>query len=336
MEKKMMYVAVAVVIVIIVAAVGAVLLLNKPAPSGPTAKIVLLQKTPGAVAYSPLNEQAVYNGSYPLSRYLYLYTNGIPNSTSSLYEWLSYIYNANTGEVDINNAGFYPLQTADHAAMVAQLSHGNTNSLSGDFKEGGSTTMAQLAVLWAAGFKNQTGHTVTISLGGSGVGISNFIGGTVDVAQSSRAMTATEKASAHAKGINVTEWKVAVDGISIIVNNANTVTTLTISQLEGLFNGTFTNWQQVGGTNTPVTLYGRDYNSGTWSSFKDLVLKNKENYSQSMLQANANALILPEVENDAGGVGYVGIGYAKEVAGTSSTAAMISMAMVMAAAGDDL
>ncbi len=335
MEKKMMYVAVAVVVVIIVAAVGAVLLLYKPAPSGPQAKIVLLQKTPGSIAYSPLDKQAVYNGSYPLSRYLYLYTDGIPNSTSSLYKWLSYIYNATTGEVDTENAGFYPLQTSDRNAMLAQLSHGNTNSLTGSFKEGGSTTMAELAVLWADGFKSQTGYTVTISLGGSGIGISNFIDGTIDVAQSSRAMKASEIQSAHAKGINVTEWKVAVDGISMIINNANTVTKLTISQLEGLFNGTYTNWQQVGGSNTPVTLYGRDYNSGTWSSFKDLVLTHGENYTQSMLQANSNALILPEVENDAGGVGYVGIGYAKAVAGTSSPAAMISTSMLMAAAFED-
>ncbi|MDD1770191.1 MAG: substrate-binding domain-containing protein [Methanomassiliicoccales archaeon] len=336
MDKKTMYVTVAVVVVIIAAAVGAVLLLNKGTASGPNAKVVLLQKTPGAHAYSPLDQEAVYNGSYPLSRYLYLYTDGVPNSTSSLYEWLSYIYSANTGEQDVANAGFYPLQSTDHMAMMTQLSHGNTRGPSGDFTEGGSTTMTEVANLWAAGFKTQTGHTVTLSAGGSGVGIGHFIAGELDVAQASRAMTAQEKATAISNGINVTEWKVAVDGLSIIVNKDNPVSTLTLVQLEGLFNGTYTNWNQVGGSNTPVTLYGRDEASGSYASFKDMVLVHKENYAASMLQANSNALILPEVENDVGGVGYVGIGYAKEASGQSGTAAQMSMALILAAAEVEL
>jgi len=336
MEKKMMYATVAVVIVIIVAAVGAVLLLNKPAPSGPQAKVVLLQKTAGAHAYSPLDQQAVYNGSYPLSRYLYLYTDGIPNSTSSEYQWLSYVYSVTQGEADVTNAGFYPLQTADRTAMLTQLSHGNTNGPSGDFTEGGSTTMTEVATLWATGFKALTGHTVTLSAGGSGTGIQQFTAGTITVAQSSRAMTAAEKTTALSHGINVTEWKVAVDGLSIIVNVKNPVTTLTLAQLEGLFNGTYTNWNQVGGSNSAVTLYGRDDASGSYASFKDLVFKHGDTYASSMLQANSNALILPEVENDAGGVGYVGIGYAKEASGQSSTAAQMSMTMIMAVAGVEL
>jgi len=336
MQKKMTYAAIAVVVVIVVAAVGVVLLNQPGSASGPNAKIVLLKKTPAGVAYSPLDKEAVYNGSYPMSRYLYLYTNGIPNSTSSLYKWLSYIYDATTGEVDTDNAGFYPLQDSDRNAMIAQLSHGNTNNPTGDFSESGSTTMAQLAALWADGFKNQTGYTVTITTPGSGTGIANFIAGQATVAQASRAMTTTEWASAEAKGINVTEWRVAVDGISIIVHGDNPITTMTMSQVEGLFNGTYTNWNQVGGSDMPVTLYGREDTSGTYSSFHDMVFTHKDNYASSMLQAASNALIVTEVQGDKGGVGYVGIGYAKEAAGQSATAAQMSMQLVLSAAGEEL
>jgi phosphate transport system substrate-binding protein len=125
-------------------------------------------------------------------------------------------------------------------------------------------------------------------------------------------MTADEKAKAIANGINPVEWKVAVDGIAIVVYNDNPVDTLTLTQLEGIFNGTFTNWNQVGGNDQTISLYGRDSASGSYASFKDLVLVKKENYSSSMLQFNSNALIVPEVENSVGGIGYIGIGYAKE------------------------
>ncbi|HTY46290.1 MAG TPA: substrate-binding domain-containing protein [Methanomassiliicoccales archaeon] len=326
MEKKTMFLAIAAVAVIIVAGVGAALLLGGSGSEDTNAKIVLLQKTSSSPAYSPLDKTAVYNGSYPLSRYLYLYTDGVPDHASSVYKWLSYVLNSSTGQVLVDDAGFYPLQPSDLNAMKAQLAVSNTTGPTGDFKEGGSTTMAELSNLWSYDFKNATGITVTISLGGSGTGIANFINGVVDVAQSSRAMTATERTQAAAAHLNVTEWKVAVDGISIIVNHDNPVKVLTLAQLEGIYNGTYTNWNQVGGNNQAITLYGRDGASGTYASFKDLVLKHKDNYSQAMLQFNSNALIVPEVQNNAGGVGYVGIGYAKEASGTPATSGLMEFA----------
>ena len=326
MDKKTMYIAVGIIAIIVIAAVGATLVLNNNGSINPekNAKIVLLKKTSSSPTFSPMDKAAVYNGSYPLSRYLYLYTDGIPNSTSSIYKWLDYVLNTSTGQKQVQDAGFYPLQTVDLSAMRAQLTMGNTNSLTGSFKEGGSTTMAELTNLWAAGFKNATGITVTVSLGGSGTGIANFINHAIDVAQSSRVMSAQERTNAAAAGINVTEWKVAVDGIAILVFKDNPVNVLTLPQLEGIFNGTYTNWNQVGGNDQSISLFGRDSASGTYASFKDLVLVKKENYASSMLQFNSNALIVPEVENNAGGVGYVGIGYAKEATGTAAQTLLTS------------
>ena len=319
MEKKNMYLVVVAVIIVIIAAIGAALVLSNPSGTQQNnANILLLKKTSDSPAYSPVDEAAVYNNSYPLARYLYLYTDGVPYTNSSVHTWLAFVLNSTTGQTLVSNAGFYPLQTADLIAMKAQLNNTNKTGPTGNFKEGGSTTLEQVSNLWAADFLNDTGIQVTISLGGSGTGISNFINHVVDVAQSSRAMTAGERASAAANGINVTEWKVAVDGITIITNHDNPVTTLTMSQLEGIFNGTYTNWQQVGGNNVPITLFGRDSASGTYSSFQSLVLVHKDNYSASMQQANSNALIPPEVLSNVGGIGYVGLGYALEASGASS------------------
>lgn len=230
MEKKNMYLVVVAVIIVIIAAIGAALVLSNPSGTQQNnANILLLKKTSDSPAYSPVDEAAVYNNSYPLARYLYLYTDGVPYTNSSVHTWLAFVLNSTTGQTLVSNAGFYPLQTADLIAMKAQLNNTNKTGPTGNFKEGGSTTLEQVSNLWAADFLNDTGIQVTISLGGSGTGISNFINHVVDVAQSSRAMTAGERASAAANGINVTEWKVAVDGITIITNHDNPVTTLTMS-----------------------------------------------------------------------------------------------------------
>jgi phosphate transport system substrate-binding protein len=177
--------------------------------------------------------------------------------------------------------------------------------------ESGSTTMAEVAALWATEFKEKTGIKVTIDTPGSGTGITNFIQGTADIAQCSRPIKQSEMDLAAANNVNVTEWKVAVDGLAIITNMNNPVTSLSITQLKGIYNGTITNWNQVGGNDQAIVLYGRDSASGSYASFKDMVL-GTDNYSASMQQFNTNALIVPEVENNIGGIGYVGVGYAKE------------------------
>ncbi len=324
MDKKMMTV-IGVVAVVIMAAVGAVLLLgnNNGSPSQTSVNILTLQKNETSPAYSPLDKAAVYNGSYPLARYLYLYTDGVPASSSSIYMWLDFVLNE-AGQQLVNDAGFYELQSSDLAAMKAQLAGGSNTSVTGDFKESGSTTMAEISTLWAFKFKADTGISVTLSTPGSGAGIKDFYSGKVDIAQASRAMTSAEKDSAAANGITPVEWKVAVDGIAIITHKDNPVGSLTMSQLEAMFNGTITNWNEVGGNDQAINLFGRDSASGSYASFSDLVLVKKENYSASMQQFNTNALIVPEVENNRGGIGYVGIGYAKEASGTSSSVGMSS------------
>jgi len=198
------------------------------------------------------------------------------------------------------------------AALGAVMMTNNKGSSSPDgISESGSTTMAEVAALWATEFKNETGIKVTVDTPGSGTGITNFIQGKADIAQCSRAMKQSEKDQAAASGMTVTEWKVAVDGLAIITNKDNPVTSLSVTQLKGIYNGTITNWNQVGGNDQAIVLYGRDSASGSYASFKDMVL-GSDNYSASMQQFNSNALIVPEVENNAGGIGYVGVGYAKE------------------------
>jgi ABC-type phosphate transport system substrate-binding protein len=317
MEKKIMYISVAVIAILLIAGIGAVVLLsnnNNNSNSSANVKILLIKTTDNSTAYSPLDEAAVLEhvnntkaGGYDLARYLYLYTNGIPTGAS--WSWIHWILT--TGQSDVENAGFYSLPANTQTAMLNLLGSGPGSS-NGTIVESGSTTMEQMANLWQNDSKaTYPGISVSLNFPGSGPGIQALMDGKCDIAQASRAMTATEEANITAHGGSVYEFKVAVDGISLIVNPDNNITTLSIPQLAKIYNGTYTNWDQVGGKNEAITLYGRDSSSGTAAYFDSAVLGGTNVPSASMQQFTSNAPIVQQVLDNKGSIGYVGIGYAK-------------------------
>lgn len=181
---------------------------------------------------------------------------------------------------------------------------------SGVIVQKGSDTLLELCQIWAEEYMAENSDVeVEVSGGGSGTGITALINGQVDIAQASRQIKASEIESAQAAGFTPVEFKVAIDGIAVITNDDNGVAELTKEQLQGIYNGTYTNWNQVGGSDLDITLYGRQSSSGTYVYFQEEVLDN-ENYSMDMNMLTGNSAIVAAVQGDAGGIGYVGIGYA--------------------------
>jgi len=172
----------------------------------------------------------------------------------------------------------------------------------------GSDTLVNLSQVWAEAFTDKTGKMVAVTGGGSGTGIAALIDGKADVANSSRDIKPKEIELAKKNGVTPVEIAVAVDGLSVVVNAKNPLKALKPEDVGRLFRGEVTNWKQLGGNDTPVTLYGRQPNSGTYVFFLEHVLGNKD-YSTKMNQMNGNAQILEAVAKDASAVGYVGVGY---------------------------
>ncbi len=149
---------------------------------------------------------------------------------------------------------------------------------------------------------------VTVTGGGSGVGISALLEGTTDIAMASRAIKFTEKMKMKRSGREAQEFVVAYDALAVIVNPANPVTELTREQLEGIFRGRITNWKEVGGEDLRIVVYSRETSSGTYEFFKESVLQNR-NYMAGVLSMPATGAIIQSVRQTRGAIGYVGLAY---------------------------
>jgi len=123
---------------------------------------------------------------------------------------------------------------------------------------------------------------VTVTGGGSGVGIAALLDGTTDIAMASRAVKFTEKMKLRQTNKQLCETVVAYDALAVVVNPANPVSNLTRQQLEDIFRGKLTNWNQVvdpvtgrRGDDVKIIVYSRETSSGTYEFFKTSVLKEK-------------------------------------------------------------
>ena len=156
--------------------------------------------------------------------------------------------------------------------------------------------------------KSNSGTSVIVTGGGSGVGIAALIEGTTDIAQSSRKIKFDERQKMQQGGKTSKEVIIAYDALAIVVHPQNRVTNLTREQLEGIFTGKIKNWKEVGGEDLAIIPYARETSSGTYEFIKEYVLKNK-NYMNGILSMPATGAIIQSVSQTRGAIGYVGLAY---------------------------
>ena len=154
---------------------------------------------------------------------------------------------------------------------------------------------------------------IAVTGGGSGTGIAALVNKTCDIADASRQIKASEVEQANGKGVDPKRVVVAIDALSIIVSAQNPVNEITVDQIGKIYRGEIKNWSEVGGNDLPITLYGRQSNSGTYDFMKENVMFGE--YSPSLKSMNGNAQISEALKQDVSGIGYVGVGYAKEATG---------------------
>lgn len=147
---------------------------------------------------------------------------------------------------------------------------------------------------------------------GSNTGMADLLAGRADIAMSSRAAFPDEIAAARAGGLGALdgadqEFVIALDGLAIIVHPDNPVRELDLASVRRLFTGAIRDWSQVGGVRGPVRLYARDDRSGTFESFRMLVL-GAEALSPRSKRYESTAQLAAQVAGDPAAIGFVGLG----------------------------
>jgi phosphate transport system substrate-binding protein len=174
----------------------------------------------------------------------------------------------------------------------------------------GSDTLLILAQKWAETYMGQHPDVkIQVSGGGSGIGFAALQNQTTDLCDASRKAKSAEIANCiKAFGKRPTEYKVALDGLSVYVNGENLINELTIDQLGGIFTGKIKNWKEVGGPDAPITVYSRENSSGSYEFFKEHILKGQD-FAASAQTMPGTAAILQAISKDKNGIGYGGAAY---------------------------
>jgi len=185
-----------------------------------------------------------------------------------------------------------------------------TTALGGTITVKGSDTLVILAQKWAEIYMSKHPEVkIQVTGGGSGIGFAALQNNTTDIADASRPIKATERAACiKAFSKNPREYKVALDGLSVYVNEGNPLTELSIDQLEKIFTGKVRNWKEIGGGDTPITIYSRENSSGTYEFFKEHILKGQD-FASSAQTMPGTAALLQAVSKDPKGIGYGGQAY---------------------------
>jgi phosphate transport system substrate-binding protein len=186
----------------------------------------------------------------------------------------------------------------------------SASALAGNITVKGSDTLVILAQKWAESYMSLHNEVkIQVTGGGSGIGFAALQNQTTDLCDASRKAKPAEIANCiKAFGKRPTEYKVALDGLSVYVNPENSLTTLTLDQVGGIFTGQIKNWKEVGGPDAPITVYSRENSSGTYEFFKEHVLKGQD-FAASAQTMPGTAAIVQAVLKDKNGIGYGGAAY---------------------------
>ena len=194
--------------------------------------------------------------------------------------------------------------------LAAGIALGGLTATAGSITVKGSDTLVILAQKWAETYMGKnSGVKIQVTGGGTGTGFAALQNQTTDLCDASRKIKAAEIGNCvKAFGKRPTEYKVAVDGLSVYVSADNVVKELSLEQLENIFTGKIKNWKAVGGADAPITVYSRENSSGTYEFFKENVLKGKD-FAASAQTMPGTAAVLQAVAKDKNGIGYGGAAY---------------------------
>lgn len=165
---------------------------------------------------------------------------------------------------------------------------------------------------------NAAGRTLRVEIAahGSGTGFSAIGQGDAELAASSRPIKDNEVAMLSSLGnmkSRDAEQIIGIDGLAIILHPDNPISVLNIEQLAQIFSDEVSDWAQLGGRSGAISLYARDDNSGTFDTFKELVLSaNGKQLSGKAKRFESSEQLSDSVARDPQGIGFIGLPYVRK------------------------
>jgi len=189
------------------------------------------------------------------------------------------------------------------SAIFAQGNQETETTVKENYTFGGSSTVAPIANSAIPLFEEKNPNfKISYETLGSSTGISQLLEGTLSLAGSSRVL----KDSEIQKGCVPTT--IALDGITVGVNETVSISNLSMQQLKSIFTGEITNWNEVGGSNQKIEVILRDEASGTRASFEEIVHK-KITPKQNAIVAHENGDVASKIAATPGSIGYIGMAF---------------------------
>ena len=150
---------------------------------------------------------------------------------------------------------------------------------------------------------------------GSKTAFEDLAAGACDIGMSSRRVQPGEAQRCAGAGLGDLfsrdcEHLLGLDGIAVLVNKHNPVSALTTQQLAGIFSGKINDWSQVGGPSGPINLYAPNDDSGTFDTFKSVVLGGQP-LSSAALRYESGAKLSDDVAADRDGIGFAGMSFVR-------------------------
>jgi phosphate transport system substrate-binding protein len=201
------------------------------------------------------------------------------------------------------------------AAATSPSTTAAPSALSGTITADGSSTLGPYTSAAAEGFqKRNRGVRITVGISGTGGGFERFCRGEIDLANASRPMRNTEAIRCRDAGVKWVAFTVANDGLSVVVNNANTwASCLTVAELKKFWEpgSNVNNWSQVraGFPDVSLKLFGAGTDSGTFDYFTEAINGRARASRSDYLATEDDNIVVQGVSGERGGLGYFGLSY---------------------------
>ncbi|MBV8900473.1 MAG: substrate-binding domain-containing protein, partial [Verrucomicrobia bacterium] len=156
---------------------------------------------------------------------------------------------------------------------------------------------------------------IEIQAHGSKAAFDDLAADACDIGMSSRRIKAEEAQRCARAGLGDLvsaegEHLLGLDAIVVLVHKSNPVNALDKEQLADIFSGKITDWSQIGGKPGGINLYAMGDRSGTFDTFKAVVLGSRT-LSPRALRYESNAKLSDDVATDNNGIGFAGLAFVR-------------------------